>query len=455
MPTKSLDDYRAMIAAWTKAHPYEGDVSQYYDANDLVSGGVSEAQMAATNKPQDEWQEDTWQGWRQSMPTNELAEYDRLAHEKYLSDRNKSRMAALAAFGGIAGAGMLGAGMLGSGAMGGGGIGALGGAEGLAAADIAGGLIPAFGTEAGYAAGLGGLAGAGGAGLGGAELAGIAGNNISAWLPAGTEALGAGAASVPAWAMPGGASAAELSAMGLGSSGGGSSWLQQLGSLLGGGGGTGGGASGLGSLLGGGGTNWLNLLGNLGGGYLQSQAAGNATDAQLQAARESNALLEKMWQQGRADQAPYREAGTSALAGIQALLKDPSSITTMPDYQFGLDQGSKALQNSATARGMTHSGQQAKALERYGNDYAGTKLGESFNRLASIAGIGQTATNQTGAMGQGYAGQMAGNITGMGNSSASGYIGQGNAWNNAFGGALNGISEQALIDAWLKSKNGG
>ncbi|MBK6865558.1 MAG: hypothetical protein IPG91_19620, partial [Ideonella sp.] len=171
-------------------------------------------------------------------------------------------------------------------------------------------------------------------------------------------------------------------------------------------------------LGGGGGTNWLNLLGNLGGGYLQSQAAGNATDAQLQAARESNALLEKMWQQGRADQAPYREAGTSALAGIQALLKDPSSITTMPDYQFGFDQGSKALQNSATARGTTYSGQQAKALQRYGNDYAGTKLNESYNRLAGIAGIGQQATNQTGAQGAGYAGQMANNITGAGDSRA-------------------------------------
>ncbi|MBK6865536.1 MAG: hypothetical protein IPG91_19495, partial [Ideonella sp.] len=112
---------------------------------------------------------------------------------------------------------------------------------------------------------------------------------------------------------------------------------------------------------------------------------------------------------------PYREAGTSALAGIQALLKDPSSITTMPDYQFGFDQGSKALQNSATARGTTYSGQQAKALQRYGNDYAGTKLGESFNRLASLAGIGQTATSQTNALGQNYANSTANNITDAGN----------------------------------------
>ena len=57
MPTKSLNDYRANHRAYYDAHPYEGDVSQYYGANDLVSGGVSEAQMAATNQPQDEWNE--------------------------------------------------------------------------------------------------------------------------------------------------------------------------------------------------------------------------------------------------------------------------------------------------------------------------------------------------------------------------------------------------------------
>lgn len=475
----TLNEYRAMIAAYNKAHPYLGDTSQYYDANAMMSGGVSEAEMAATNKPQDAWVEDNWQGWRGSMAPNELAEYDKLAHEKYISDRNKSRMAALAAFGGIAGAGMLGMGMLGSGAVGSGGIGTLGGLEALPAGlgTIAEGGFAAIPEIGGALGGLEGMAAAaapgyasgltaaemagiaemmGGAGTLGGGAAGIAGNNFSAWLPAGTEALGAGTAAIPTWALPGGASAAELAGMGLGGAGsaGGSSWLSQLGSLLGGGGGTGG-PGGLGSLLGGGsgGVNWLNLLGNLGGGYLQSQASGNATDAQLQASRESNALLEKMWQQGRADQSKYLEDGNSALAGIQALLKDPSSVSSMPDYQFGLDQGSKALQNSATARGMTYSGPQAKALKRYGNDYAGTKLGESFNRLASIAGIGQTATNQTGAMGQGYAGQMANNITGAGNSQAAGYIGQGNAWNNAIGGALNGLSEQDLINALMNRGN--
>ena len=123
----------------------------------------------------------------------------------------------------------------------------------------------------------------------------------------------------------------------------------------------------------------------------------------------------------------------------------------MPDYQFGLDQGTKALQNSASARGMTYSGQQAKALQKYGNDYAGSKLNESYNRLAGIAGIGQQATNQTGVLGANYANNAAGNLTDMGNARGAGYIGQGNAWNNALGGALNGFQDQY----WMNKMWGG
>jgi hypothetical protein len=400
----SLGDYsdslRKFSDIWARANPYEGGHSNELSSNLWIQGNDAAALQAVINEADEAaYGQEQSKAWMAQLTPEQRAQYAALKDADYAKKKRMGQAAFLAAAGGMALGGLGGLGAIGGeGALGGGGgIGALGGAEGLAAADIAGGLIPAFGTEAGYAAGLGGLAGAGG-----------------------------GASS-------------------------GSSLLSQLGSLLGGGGGT----SGLGSLLGGGGgTNWLNLLGNLGGGYLQSQAAGNATDAQLQAARESNALLEKMWQQGRTDQAPYREAGTSALAGIQALLKDPSSITTMPDYQFGLDQGSKALQNSATARGTTYSGQQAKALQRYGNDYAGTKLNESYNRLAGIAGIGQQATNQTGAQGAGYAGQMANNISSAGDSRAAGYIGQGNAWNDAIGGALNGFSEQDLINAWLKRGGG-
>lgn len=195
-----------------------------------------------------------------------------------------------------------------------------------------------------------------------------------------------------------------------------------------------GGAGGIGSYLTGGGG--LSLAGNLLGGYMQSRASGKASDALLQAGRESNALQKGMYDQTRADYAPYREAGYSALGQIQNLLKDPSAITQQADYKFGLDQGRNNLENSASARGMTYSGAQSKALQQYGQDYAGSKLNESYNRLAGIAGIGQQATNSTSTAGMNYGNQAGNTLQNMGSARASGYVGQGNAWNNAFGSIL-------------------
>lgn len=113
-----------------------------------------------------------------------------------------------------------------------------------------------------------------------------------------------------------------------------------------------------------------------------------------------------------------------------------------PGYQFGLQEGLGNVQNTAAARGGLYSGNALKALTRYGNDYATTKFGEAANRaetnfgnrwgrLASLAGIGQTATNQTQQAGQNYATNV-GNI-GMSSANAQGAAGiaQGNIWGNA------------------------
>jgi hypothetical protein len=66
-----------------------------------------------------------------------------------------------------------------------------------------------------------------------------------------------------------------------------------------------------------------------------------------------------------------------------------------------------------------------------------------FNRLASIAGMGQVMTTNSSQLGMGYGGNMANLIGGMGASRASGYLGQGSAMsgslqNLAFLSALQG-----------------
>lgn len=193
------------------------------------------------------------------------------------------------------------------------------------------------------------------------------------------------------------------------------------------------------------GSNLLSIGGNLLSGYMQSDAAGDAARAMRNAGRESNALQKQMFDTIRGDYAPYRQAGYDALGQIQGLLKDPSSLASQPGYQFGLQQGQNALADSAAARGMTYSGAQGKALQQFGQDYAGTKLNDAYNRLASIAGIGQQATGSTSQAGMNYAGNVGNTLMQMGNARGSGYVGQNNAWSQAFGNILNDVQQQDML----------
>jgi hypothetical protein len=180
----------------------------------------------------------------------------------------------------------------------------------------------------------------------------------------------------------------------------------------------------------------MSFIGDIVGGLIGAHSAKKATEAQSQSAREANDLQKYMYDTSRADTAPYREAGAGALGQIQALLKNPNSITKSPDYKFGLDQGTGALENSATSRGMTYSGAQAKALQRYGNDYAGTKLDQTYNRLAQVAGIGQSGVNNTTLAGGNYANNAGQNMIGVGNAQAANALARGSAYGNALNGTL-------------------
>ncbi len=287
--------------------------------------------------------------------------------------------------------------------------------------------------------GTGAATGAGAGAGGGAVGAGTAGSGIGTLgtIPAGSAGLsaipagGVGAATVPSLGAASGAiPTAAGTAIGGGAAAAGAS---------GAGGGAGGGFMGISK------GQCLNTGRNLLGGYRGDRASSRAADAQLAAGRESNDLMRYMYEQNRSDFAPYRQAGTSALGQIQNLLANPNAITQQPDYQFGLEQGMRALNNSAAARGMTYSGAQGKALQRYGQDYAGTKLNESYNRLASIAGIGQQATGSTAQLGQNAAGAIGNTLQGMGNARAGAYVGGANAWNNALGNIGNNWQMEEMM----------
>jgi hypothetical protein len=393
-----------------------------------------------------------YQAFLDQLTPSQRAEYEQVtgAHFDKGNATKKGAMAVImAAAGGLGAAGALG----GAGAAAGAaeGAGALGAAEGAGAMSfpVYGGTMPVFSDIPGLMA-----AGAGGA-IGGLEAGGYG------YAPAlsGSQLAGAQPELAYAGNALGGTDAATSAAWGNGAGLGGDT-LGKIGTVAGGAasGGSGVGTSWLDSVLG---TNTgisngqlLNVGGNLLSGVMGSNAANSAADAQQQAASEANALQKYMYDTSRADLAPYRQAGTTALGQIQSLLANPGNITQDPGYQFGLDQGNKALNSGAASRGMTYSGAQGKALQRYGQDYGGTKLNESYNRLASIAGIGQQATNSGNLLGANYATQAGNNITDAGNSKASGYIGSNNAWTGAIGNMLNNYQDNSLYSQFLKSKFG-
>lgn len=116
---------------------------------------------------------------------------------------------------------------------------------------------------------------------------------------------------------------------------------------------------------------------------------------------------------------------------------------TQASYQQGLDQGTKALANMAGARGNRNSGAQLKALTRFTTDYTGNQAAGSqarfvgdqtnlYNRLAGIAGTGQTAAQTGATLGTSQAGTVADLLTSQGNARGAAAI----AKSNVLGGAL-------------------
>ncbi len=157
-----------------------------------------------------------------------------------------------------------------------------------------------------------------------------------------------------------------------------------------------------------------NLGGTVANGLIGAYSSNKALNAQTDATNQANAL----W-------APYRETGTNALGRINGLMTNPSSITSDPGYQFGLNQGVQAQDRSANSKGSLYSGATQKALTRYGQDYAGTKLNDAYARYGNVAQLGATGTTN-----------MSNNLTNLGNAGAGAALYQGNVLQNGVNNAL-------------------
>lgn len=276
--------------------------------------------------------------------------------------------------------------------------------------------------------------------------------------------------------------------------------------------------------------------GSIGGALIGSKAAGSAAKAQAAAGESSAVAIEEAsrraaelgyggidaanieldtgrdralgWQREALDRslgtvAPYQEAGTGAIENLADLLKVGGEFnrpTTMadlemdPGFAFRMQEGQKALERSAAARGTSLSGGALKELERYSQGVASDEYSKAFDRfrtgqndrfskLSTLAGFGQDSNaqaiaagtnfaNQAGGYemntagtktnvlqrGREYAGNMgfegavaAGNArTGAANARAAGTVGSANAWANAIGSIGNSAADIYLMNLLTK-----
>ena len=121
---------------------------------------------------------------------------------------------------------------------------------------------------------------------------------------------------------------------------------------------------------------------------------------------------------------------------------DYTAFYQSPGYDFRLQEGARTVERSAAAKGKLMSGGLLRELTQYGQGLASSEFGNYANRLASLAGIGQSATQSTNALGSAAAGQvgetsgqLGQTIMSSGQAQASGIIGGSNALLQGYGGA--------------------
>lgn len=207
----------------------------------------------------------------------------------------------------------------------------------------------------------------------------------------------------------------------------------------------------------------------VGAAVIGAVASNNASQDQQDAAGEATDLQRTQYDQTRADNAPWQASGESALNRLNGLMNngtltsrfDGANVANEPGYAFGMQQGMRAIDNSASARGGI-GGAALKAGTRYAQDYAGTKYNDAFNRwntentgtynrLANIAGLGQQAVAQVGNAGANYANQAGANALGAGNAQAANTLNQG----NIYGNTVNQLGAYGRSNNWWQSGSGG
>lgn len=200
------------------------------------------------------------------------------------------------------------------------------------------------------------------------------------------------------------------------------------------------------------------------GGVASAYSGNKAASAQQDAAQKASDTQMQMYNQTRNDQAPYRDAGYSALSQLNAGFKpggqfahqfDANDLKSglAPNYDFMLSQGLGAVNNQASVGGGLVGGNALKGINDYAQGYASNAYQQAFdnyntnqtniyNRLSNIAGLGQTSNGQTAQAGMNASSNIGSAQLASGAAQAAGYTNMG----NAISGVGNSVSSMYALN---------
>lgn len=96
--------------------------------------------------------------------------------------------------------------------------------------------------------------------------------------------------------------------------------------------------------------------------------------------------MEKEMARAAAMQDPFGPQRAQYQAQLSNLMSNPNALNNLPGYQFGLDEGRRAIQRQGAASGS--GGNEAIALARYTPEYARQFRDAEIGRLSMLAGAG-------------------------------------------------------------------
>lgn len=147
------------------------------------------------------------------------------------------------------------------------------------------------------------------------------------------------------------------------------------------------------------------------------------------------ALQKQQYADAKTNLSPYMTTGTGANRRLSDVFLngDMSQFYESPDYQFRLDQGRKAIESGAAARGGLYSGAMGKALADYGQDAASQEFGNFYNRLFGLSEQGRGAAGTLAGNGASMASNVGNLLTAQGANRASSYADRANTLSDLAG----------------------